>query len=74
MADNPREYNMLAQRVTALEVHKDHTASAIEGLTSAVKELTGVMNKNKGAAGVLLWIAGSGGAMGAIALIKQLLK
>lgn len=63
---------MLAQRITALEAHRNHTADAIDKLVTAVETLTETINQSKGAVGVLLWLAGGGGVMGIIALIKQL--
>lgn len=74
MTERHGEVYMLAQRVSKLETSQEHTAVAIEGLTKAVRELADVMNKSKGAAGVLLWLAGGGGFAGAVALLKQFLN
>lgn len=72
MPDHHGEVYMLAQRVSKLETNQEHTATAIEGLTEAVKDLTAAMNTGKGWANAFLWLAGSGGIMGAVSFFKQL--
>ncbi|NDE91268.1 MAG: hypothetical protein EB059_09080 [Alphaproteobacteria bacterium] len=68
------EVYMLAQRVSKLETSQDHMANALERLATAVEKLTAAMNIRSGVDKAILWIAGGGGLMGAVALLKQLFK
>ncbi len=79
MPEHHGEYVMLAQRVNNLEVghaklqiNQEHAAVAMERLADSVDRLTAAMNTGKGWANAFLWIAGSGGIMGAVAFVKQL--
>lgn len=72
MTESHGEVYMLAQRVSRLEIGQEHTATAMERLADSVDRLTAAMNTGKGWANAFLWIAGSGGIMGAVAFVKQL--
>ena len=71
MTDKGEVY-MLAQRVSKLETSQEHTATAIEELTKAVKELAEAMNIGKGWAKAFMFLSG-GSFVGFVTVIAIML-